>query len=156
MASKTEGRPAGYPSLTPYLIVRDAARAIQFYQRVFGATERMRLPGPNDRVGHAELVIGDALVMLADEAPEHGAVAPGPDHARAVSLHLYVTDADAVVKAAEAAGAKPLRPVETQFYGDRTGTIMDPFGHVWHVSTHVEDVAPEEIERRAANLARSS
>lgn len=113
----------------------------------------MRLPGPGRGIGHAELAIGDSLVMLADGAPEHGAVAPRPDQAGPVSLHLYVDD-DAVVRAAEAAGAKLVGPIETKFYGDRMATIADPFGHVWQISTHVEDVAPEEIERRAAALSR--
>jgi PhnB protein len=133
---------------------RDATRAIEFYRTVFGAVERMRLAGPGGRIGHAELTIGDAVLMLADEAPEHGAVAPQPDRAGSVSLHLYVDDADAVVRAAESAGAKLLRPIETKFYGDRMASITDPFGHIWHVSTHVEDVPPEEIERRAAALSK--
>jgi PhnB protein len=154
MPGKVKPRPAGYPSLTPYLIVRDAARAIDFYRSVFGAEPRMRLAGPAGRIGHAELAIGDSLVMLADEAPEHGAVAPQPDQGGPVSLHLYVDDADTVVRAAEAAGAKLVRPIETKFYGDRMATIADPFGHIWHVSTHVEDVSPEEIERRAASLSK--
>jgi PhnB protein len=154
MAKKVQPKPAGYPSLTPYLIVRGAAHAIDFYQKVFRAVPKMRLSGPDGRVGHAELAIGDSLIMLADEAPEHGAVAPQPDHAGPVSLHLYVDDADAVVRSAEAAGAKVVRPIETKFYGDRMATIADPFGHIWHISTHVEDVPPEEIERRAAALSK--
>jgi PhnB protein len=154
MPTKVQSKPSGYPSLTPYLIVREAARAIDFYKTAFGAVERMRLSGPGGRVGHAELAIGNSLIMLADESPEHGAMAPQPNQVGPISLHLYVDDADAVVRAAEAAGAKLVRPVETKFYGDRMGTIADPFGHVWHVSTHVEDVPPEEIERRAAALSK--
>jgi PhnB protein len=153
MAKKVQPKPAGYPSVTPYLIVRDAARAIDFYHKVFGAVEKMRLPGPGGRVGHAELAIGESLIMLADEAPEHGAVAPQPNQADPISLLLYVDDADAVTRAAEAAGAKLTRPIETKFYGDRMATITDPFGHVWHISTHVEDVPADEIKRRAAAVA---
>jgi len=154
MPTKVQSKPAGYPSLTPYLIVREAARAIDFYKTVFGAVERMRLSGPCGRVGHAELAIGDSLIMLADESPEHGAMAPQPNQVGPISLHLYVDDVDAVVRLAEAAGAKLVGPVETKFYGDRMGTIADPFGHLWHVSTHVEDVPREEIERRAAALSK--
>jgi len=145
-----QAKPDGYPSVIPYLIVRDGAAAIAFYQGVFGARERLRMPGPNGRIGHAELEIGDSVVMLADEAPEHGAFAPAVDGRGSITLHLYVEDADAVASAAEQAGAKMLRPVATQFYGDRIGAFTDPFGHVWHVSTHVEDVPPDELSRRAA------
>ncbi len=153
MAAQVKATPDGYHAITPYLIVRGGAAAITFYRKVFGADERMRLPGPDGKIGHAEIAIGDSLLMLADENPEHGAVAPGPEGSSAVTLHLYVNDANATVRAAEAAGATVLRPVETKFYGDRSGTVRDPFGHVWHVSTHVENVAPEEIARRAAALA---
>jgi PhnB protein len=154
MSGKVSSKPAGYPSLTPYLIVRDTARAIDFYRIVFGAEPRMQLAGPGGRIGHAELAIGDSLIMLADESPEHGAVAPKRDQAGPISLHLYVDEADAVLRAAQAAGAKLVRPIETKFYGDRSATIADPFGHIWHISTHVEDVSPEEIERRAAALSK--
>lgn len=150
MPTKVQPKPAGYPSLTPYLIVRDAARAIDFYRTVFRAVQRMRLPGPERRIGHAELAVGDLLIMLADELPEHGTKAPRQDQAGPISLHLYVDDADAAAHAADAAGAKLVGPIETKFYGDRMATIIDPFGHVWHVSTYVEDVPPDEIERRAA------
>jgi PhnB protein len=143
-------KPDGYPTVIPYLIVRDGAAAIEFYRRVLGARERLRIPGPNGRVGHAELDIGDSVVMLADESPESGAYAPTAEGRQSVTLHLYVDDADAVAEAAERAGARIMRPVATQFYGDRIGAFADPFGHVWHVSTHVEDFAPEELERRAA------
>ena len=145
-----QAKPDGYPSVIPYLIVRDGAAAIAFYRGVFGARERLRIPGRNGRIGHAEIEIGDSVVMLADEAPEHGAFAPAGDGHGSITLHLYVDDADAVASAAEQAGAKTLRPVATQFYGDRTGAFTDPFGHVWHVSTHVEDVPPDELSRRAA------
>ena len=146
--------PDGYPRLSPYLIVGDAAAAIDFYQKVFGAKLRLRLDGPNGKIGHAELELGDALIMLADEHPEMGALAPTTIGGTPVGLHLYVEDVDAVAKKAVAAGAALKRPVENQFYGDRLGSIVDPFGHLWHISTHVEDVSPEEIGRRAAALGR--
>ena len=146
--------PDGYPSLTPYLIVSNGAAAIDFYQKVFGARLRMKLDAPGGRVGHAQLEIGNGLVMLADEHPEMGALAPTTIGGTPVGLHLYLEDVDAVAKKALAAGATLKRPVENQFYGDRLGTIVDPFGHIWHISTHVEDVSPEELGRRAAALGR--
>ncbi len=145
--------PEGYQRLQPYLIVDGAAKALDFYKRVFGATERMRMPGPGGKVGHAEISIGDSVIMLADEHPEMGARGPRAFGGSPVSLVLYVEDVDATVKAAVAEGARLLRPVEDKFYGDRSGTIEDPFGHQWHLSTHVEDVPPDEIERRAAAMA---
>ena len=148
--------PDGYRSVTPYLIVADAASAITFYQNVFGAKLRMRLDGPNGKIGHAELEIGDSLIMLADEHPAMGAVAPPTVGGTPVGIHLYLDDVDAVAAKAAAAGATLKRPVENQFYGDRLGTIVDPFGHLWHISTHVEDVSPEEIGRRAAAMAKAS
>ena len=146
--------PDGYPSLTPYLIVGDAAAAIAFYQQVFGATLRMKLDGPDGKIGHAELEIGNSLIMLADEHPEMGALSPKTVGGTPVGLHVYVEDVDAVAATAVAAGAALKRPVENQFYGDRLGSIIDPFGHLWHISTHVEDVSPEEIGRRAAAMAQ--
>ena len=151
-----QAKPAGYPQISPYIIVRGAARAIEFYKTVFGAQERLRMPGPNGRVGHAELEFGDSLIMLADEAPEHNAVAPGEGGARSVSLHLYVAEVDAVMKKAEEAGGVISVPVSDKFYGDRSGTLLDPFGHVWHVATHVEDVPDDELHRRAAELTAKS
>jgi len=148
--------PDGYPSLTPYLIVRDGAAAVAFYQTVFGARLRMKLDGPGGKVGHAELEIGNSVVMLADEHPEMGALAPPSVGGTPVGLHLYLDEVDAVAKKAVANGAILKRPVENQFYGDRLGSIVDPFGHLWHISTHVEDVAPDEIARRAAALARGA
>jgi len=148
--------PDGYCSVIPYLIVADGAGAIEFYQRVFGAVERMRLGGPDGKLGHAELMIGDSMIMLADENPAVGARAPGAFGGTPVSLHLYNEDVDAVAARALAAGAKLRRPVENQFYGDRLGTIEDPFGHVWHISTHVEDVSQEEIGRRAAAATKAA
>ncbi|HEX5320867.1 MAG TPA: VOC family protein [Stellaceae bacterium] len=146
--------PDGYRSLTPYLIVDGASRAIEFYKAVFGATERMRLGAPGGRVGHAELEIGDSLIMLADEHPEIGARGPGAYGGSPVGLHVYVADADAVARKAAAAGAKLVSPLEDKFYGDRSGTIEDPFGHRWYVSTHIEDVPPDEIDRRVAAMAK--
>lgn len=146
--------PEGYPSLTPYLIVADAAGAIAFYQQVFGAILRMKLGGPDGKIGHAELEIGNSLIMLADEHPEMGALSPKAIGGTPVGLHVYLEDVDAVAKKAVAAGATLKRPVENQFYGDRLGSIVDPFGHLWHISTHVEDVSPEEIGRRAAAMAQ--
>jgi PhnB protein len=147
-----KAKPNGYRTLTPYLIVRDAAAAISFYQSVFGARERMRLPMPGGKIGHAELEIGDSLIMLADEAPEHHAVAQSSGDDRSMTLHMYVDDADAVVAAAEKAGGRIRDAVTTKFYGDRSGTVVDPFGHVWNVATHVEDVPEDELQRRLAAL----
>ena len=141
--------PDGYHAVTPYLIVAGAARAIDFYRSVFGATEQMRIEGPGGSIGHAELRIGDSVVMLADEVPALGHKGPKAYGGTAVSLMLYVTDVDATVKRALAAGSKELRAVQDQFYGDRSGTLEDPFGHCWTVSTHTEDVLPDEMSRRA-------
>jgi len=148
--------PDGYHNVTPYLIVDGAAKAIDFYKKVFGATEKMRMPSPGGKVGHAELTVGDSMIMLADEHPEMGARAPHAYGGSAVSLMLYVPDVDATVATAIAGGAKVVRQVENQFYGDRMGTIEDPFGHRWYVATHVEDVPPEEMARRAADAMQKS
>ncbi len=142
--------PEGYHSVTPYLIVRGAARAIDFYEKAFGAKELFRMPQPDGRVGHAELQIGDSRIMLADEHPEVGARSPQSVGGSPVTIHLYVDDVDATVAGAVTAGARVTRPVADQFYGDRSGGLTDPFGHVWYVATHVEDVPADEIERRAA------
>ena len=142
--------PDGYARVTPYLIVDGASAAIDFYTSVLGATERMRMPAPGDRVGHAELEIGDSVIMLADESPEMDARDPKAVGGTPVSLLVYVEDVDAVFDRAVKAGAKPLRPVEDRFYGDRSGGFEDPFGHRWDVATHVEDVPPNEMEERAA------
>jgi PhnB protein len=141
--------PDGYPRVTPYLIVDGAAAAIDFYTSVLGATERMRMSAPGDRVGHAELEIGGSVIMLADEAPEMDARSPEHVGGTPVSLHVYVEDADSVFERAVQAGAKALRPVEGRFYGDRSGEFEDPFGHRWSVATHVEDVPADEMEKRA-------
>jgi PhnB protein len=148
--------PEGYHSVTPYLVADGAAAALAFYERVFGARLLMRLDGPGGKIGHAEIQIGTSRLMLADEHPEMGIRGPRSIGGSPVSLVLYVPDVDAVVAAAVAAGAKLQRPVEDKFYGDRMGSIEDPFGHVWHVSTHVEDVAADELERRAAAMAGSA
>ena len=144
--------PEGYPSLTPYLIVSDGASSLEFYQKAFGARLRLRLDAPGGRIGHAELEIGDSVIMLADEHPEIGARGPRSFGGSPVGLHLYVEQVDGVVARAVAAGGKLVHPVEDKFYGDRVGTIEDPFGHRWYVTTHIEDVSPEEIGRRAAAL----
>lgn len=147
--------PDGYHSATPYLIVDGAARAIDFYTRAFGAKELMRVPAPGGRIGHAEIKIGDSVIMLADEHPE--IQARGPQHygGSPVSILLYVDDVDALYKQAIAAGGTETRPVADQFYGDRSGTLKDPFGHSWHLSTHKEDVSPQELNRRMAALSKT-
>lgn len=141
--------PEGYHTATPYLIVSDAARALEFYARAFGAKELMRFAAPGGKIGHAEIRIGDSVIMLADEYPEQGYRSPRALGGSPVSLMLYLDDVDARFARALAAGAVQLRPLENQFYGDRTGTLADPFGHVWTLATHVEDVPPDELQRRA-------
>jgi PhnB protein len=147
--------PEGYPRVTPYLIVDGASDAIDFYTSVLGATERMRMGAPGGRIGHAELEIGGSVVMLADENPEMNARGPRAFGGSPVSLMVYVEDVDGVFGRALEAGAKELRPVENQFYGDRLGAFEDPFGHEWNVASHVEDVPPEEMEKRAAEAAQA-
>jgi PhnB protein len=141
--------PDGYPRVTPYLMVDGASAAIDFYTSVLGAKERMRMPGPNDRLGHAELEIGNSVIMLTDEFPDMDVRGPRALGGTPVTLHVYVEDADSVFDRAVQSGAKPLRPVEDQFYGDRSGQFEDPFGHRWNVATHVEDVPPDEMMKRA-------
>ena len=143
--------PDGYPRVSPYLCVNGGTAALEFYKSVFGATERMRMPAPDGRIGHAELQFGDSVIMLADEYPEMDVRSPRAIGGTPVTISVYVEDVDAVFNRAVAAGAKSLRAVETQFYGDRSGQFEDPFGHRWSVATHVEDVAPDEMERRAAS-----
>ena len=152
--SKVSPIPEGFNSVTPYLVIKGAAQAIEYYKKVFGATEVFRMDGPDGSVGHAELQIGTSRIMLADEKPNMG-----EGHASAstmggspVSLYLYIADVDKVVERAAAEGAKILKPVQDQFYGDRSGFIQDPFGHYWGVATHVEDVSPEELEERMKNM----
>ena len=144
--------PDAYPRVTPYLHVDGAADAIDFYTKVLGAKERMRMPGPDGKLGHAEVEIGDAIVMLADEAPEMNIRGPKTIGGSPVTIHVYVEDVDAVYGAAVAAGAKGLSAVENQFYGDRSGQFEDPFGHHWSIATHVEDVPPDEMAKRAAEM----
>jgi PhnB protein len=148
--------PEGYHTVTPYLVVKGAAAALDFYARAFGAVELYRLGGPSGTIGHAEMRIGDSTLMIADEFPEVGAVAPTPTGGHAVSFLLYVPDVDASFKQAIAVGATEVRPVALQFYGDRSGTLRDPFGHEWTLATHVEDVSPEEMDRRARERAQQA
>ena len=147
--------PDGYHTATPYLIVDDGARAIEFYKRALDATEIMRIPAPGGRVGHAEIRIGDSIIMLADESPEMDAKSPKSYGGSPVSLLIYVEDADKVFARAVAAGGKEVRPMTDQFYGDRSGTLKDPFGHSWHISTHKEDVSMEELNKRMAAMHKS-
>jgi len=146
---KVSALPKGYNNVSPYLILNAASKAIDFYQKVFGAKVRMRMDH-GKKVGHAELKIGDSLIMLADECGEKGALAPNGNVG--VSIHLYVKNADAVFNKAVSSGAKVIREVETMFYGDRNGMIQDPFGHTWCISTHVEDVTPAKMRKRAQAL----
>lgn len=150
--------PAGYHSVTPYLLMKGAAAALDFYKRAFGAEELMRMPMPDGTIAHAEIKIGDSPIMLADEGDQScdlGQKSPATLGATSVSVMLYVPDVDAQYKQALAAGATELRPVKDQFYGDRSGTLRDPYGHVWTLATHVEEVSPEEIERRLAAMGDS-
>jgi len=146
----TKPIPDGYHTATPYLIIKNATKAIEFYKQAFGAKETMRFPGPDGKIGHAEIRVGDSAIMMADEFPEKGVRSPESFGGSPVMILLYVEDVDAVTARAIAAGAKSVRPVQDQFYGDRSGTIADPFGHVWTISTHKEDVSPEEMQRRMA------
>lgn len=153
--SKTKPIPEGYHTATPYLVIQGAANAIEFYKKAFGATELMRMSGPGGKVMHAEIKIGDSPIMLSDEFPEMGVRGPKALGGSPVSILLYVEDVDALAKQALAAGAKELMAVQDQFWGDRYGKLEDPFGHVWGIATHKEDVAPEEINKRAAAMGHS-
>ena len=150
--AKVKPIPDGYPRVTPYLHVDGANRAIEFYSTVFGATERMRMPAPGGRIGHAELQIGDSVIMLADEFPDMNVRGPKAIGGTPVTVMVYVEDVDQVFNRAIKAGAKEIRPVMDQFYGDRSGEFEDPFGHRWNVATHVEDVPPDEMAKRAATV----
>jgi PhnB protein len=152
--SKVKPIPEGYHSLTPYLFIRGAAEAIEFYKKAFNATEIFRMPGPGGRIGHAEIKIGDSAIMLADENPQMNALSPQTVGGCPFLLHLYVEDVDAMFAQAIAAGAKVTRPIENQFYGDRSGGLEDPFGFKWYLATHTEDVAPEEMQRRMAAMKK--
>lgn len=152
MTSTIKPIPDGYPTATPYLTIRNAASAIDFYKQAFGATETMRMTAPDGKVGHAEIKIGNSPIMLSDEYPDMGARSPDSIGGSPVMIHLYVEDVDALVNQAIAAGATLLTPVADQFYGDRGGKLADPFGHVWWIATHKEDVAPDELRKRADAL----
>ena len=147
--------PTGYAGVTPYLIIRDAARALEFYKKAFGAAELMRFPAPGGKIGHAEIKIGDGIVMLADESPEMGHKSPQALGGTAITLMFYVPDVDAQFAKAVAAGGTVKQALKDQFYGDRSGTITDPFGHIWTIATHKEDVSPEEMQRRMAAMPSS-
>jgi PhnB protein len=148
MAKQVRAIPEGHHTVTPYLIVGDAAGALAFYKKAFGAEELMRVAAPRGKIGHAEIRIGDSVIMLADEYPDMNARGPHAFGGSPVSIHLYVEDVDTVARQAIAAGATVVRPVQDQFYGDRSGSFTDPFGHSWHVATHKEDLTPEELDKR--------
>jgi PhnB protein len=147
-AKKVKPIPAGYHTVTPYLACGDAARAIEFYKKAFGAAEVFRMPGPDGRIGHAEVKIGGSRVMLTDEYREMDFLSPLTRGGTTVHIHLYVPDVDKMAERALGAGAKLLHPVQDKFYGDRTGTVQDPFGHVWHLATHTEDLSMAELRKR--------
>ena len=148
--------PDGYHSVTPYLIVNGAAAAIAFYKDAFGATELMRMPTPDGKIGHAEIKIGDSAIMLADEYPEMGYKSPQSIGGSAVSLMIYLEDVDSTFARAIDKGARALQPIKDQFYGDRSGTLQDPFGHVWTLATHIEDIPPDELRRRAEEFSQKA
>lgn len=150
--SKVQPIPAGYHTVTPYLIVNGAAKAIEFYKKAFNATEIFHMDGSDGKICHAEIKIGDSMIMLADENKECNAVAPQPGMRSPITLHLYVEDVDTMFKQAVAAGAKVERELADQFYGDRSGGVIDPFGHLWYLATHKEDLTPEEIDKRFAAM----
>lgn len=156
MTSKAKPIPDGLHGATPYLCCKEAARAIEFYKKAFGAVEAMRMAEPSGRIGHAEIKIGDAVIMLSDEYAEMGVRSPQALGGSPVAIHIYVDDVDALTTRAVAAGAKLLRPVADQFYGDRSGTLEDPFGHRWFFATHIEDVSPQELEKRYSDLMKQS
>ncbi len=148
--------PDGYHTATPYLIIRGAGDAIEFYKKAFGATELFRFPTPDGKIGHAEIKIGDSPIMMADEYPEMGYNGPQTLGGSPVSVMIYVEDVDTVFNRAVDAGATVKEAVQDKFYGDRIGTLVDPFGHVWHVSTHKEDISMEEMEKRAKAASAAS
>ena len=150
--AKVKPIPDGYPRVTPYLHVDGANAAIEFYSKVFGATERMRMPAPGGKIGHAELQIGNSVIMLADEFPDMNVRGPKAIGGTPVTVMVYVEDVDKAFDRAIKGGAKEIRPVMDQFYGDRSGEFEDPFGHRWNVATHVEDVPPDEMPKRAATV----
>jgi PhnB protein len=148
MSKAVKPIPEGYHSVTPYLSIAGAAQGLDFYKKAFGAREIMRIESPGNKIGHAEIEISGSRVMIADEFPEMGFRGPKSYGGSPVHIHLYVEDADKTAEQAVAAGAKVIRAVANQFYGDRSGSIEDPFGHVWHIATHQEDLTPEEMQQR--------
>ncbi|MDI9818217.1 MULTISPECIES: VOC family protein [unclassified Legionella] len=152
MNKQTSYLPEGYSTIIPYLIVSNGTKAIEFYKEVFNAKEVLLMEGPDKKIGHAELTIGESKFMLADECPDMEAKAPESYGGSPVGIHLYVEDVNAVAEKAVKHGAKLLRKVEDQFYGDRSGTLEDPFGHKWYISTHIEDVSEEETTRRMKEM----
>jgi PhnB protein len=150
MKNTVQPIPERYGNVTPYLILDNAAHALEFYKNNFGAVEELRMDMPGGKIGHAEIRIGASIIMLADECPEMDARSPKTVGGSPVILHLYVEDVDAVVAQAIKSGAKLLQPVEDKFYGDRSGAIADPFGHIWNIATHKEDLSPEETKKRGA------
>jgi PhnB protein len=148
----TKAVPAGHHTVTPYLAIKDAVKALEFNQRAFGAAEVYKLLMPDGRLGHAEILIGDSMIMMADEFPEYGAKSPETLGGSPVSIQLYVEDVDTFFKKAVAAGATERKAVTDQFYGDRSGQLEDPFGHLWWVATHEEDIAPEELQKRVQTM----
>ncbi|TDD55979.1 VOC family protein [Saccharopolyspora elongata] len=153
--SDVEPIPSGFPRVTPYLHVDGAAAAIDFYCNVLGARERMRMPAPGGKVGHAELELGNSIIMLADEFPDQGVLGPKTVGGASMTLYVYVEDVDSVFDRALKSGANSVKPVVNEFYGDRTGQFEDPFGHRWNVATHVEDVSEEEMAKRMAQATES-
>jgi PhnB protein len=149
-----KAQPDGYHSITPYLVTHDGAAAIEFYKKAFGATELMRLPGPGGKLMHAEIKIGDSPIMLADEFPEMGIRSAKSFGGSPVSIMIYTEDVDSMFAQAIAAGGIEKKPLADQFYGDRSGTIEDPFGHSWTIASHTEDVSPEEINRRFQEMVK--
>jgi PhnB protein len=148
--------PKGYSEVTPYMSIRGAGQAIDFYKKAFGAKEVMRMPGPDGKLGHAEIMLGSARIMLSDEYPQMNFIGPQSLGGSAVHIHVYVRNVDALVERATAAGAELIRPVEDQFYGDRSGSLKDPFGHVWHFATHKRDVSKAEMRKAAAQRAKEA
>lgn len=156
VAKKVQAIPKGYQAVTPYLAIQGAAAAIDFYKKVFGAMELMRMPGPAGKLGHVEIKVGDSKVMLADESEQMNFLGPKAHGGTPVHIHLYVKDVDATVARAVEMGAKMMREVQDMFYGDRTAAIEDPFGHFWHVSTHIRDVSMKEMKRAAEEMAKAA
>ena len=150
MANAVKAIPDGYHSVTPYLCIKGAAAAIDFYKKAFGAIELFRMAQPDGQIGHAEIKIGDSPIMLSDECPEANAISPNTLSGSSVSILIYVEKVDDVFKAAIDAGATETSAVQDKFYGDRMGSLKDPFGHIWHIGTHIEDVSPEEMENRVS------